>query len=134
MAPQKRTMGKRGWVKVGKVITKRSHPIPSVRVELARQTPSTKGRISRHPKVVLLKPTGRYMIISSAGHASIHDDFQVEKQDSTKDEFAMKLKHLTDEFHLRTKIRSYIFGQQQLLFVEFMKIWEEYLKHCESHA
>ena len=76
MAPQKGTMVKKKWVKVGQVILKKPHTMRSVGVPLASQMLSTNGGSIQHQQTNLPRATGHYMIAPNVNHTSIQDDLQ----------------------------------------------------------
>ena len=133
MAPQKGTMVKKKWVKVGQVILKKPHTMRSVGVPLASQTLSTNGGSIQHQQTNLPRATGRYMITPNVNHTSIQDDFQG-GNNSTNNELLNELNQVMQEMHNRTLMMSMLNEQQKALLAHYSKLWEEYLKNGELHA
>ena len=133
MAPQKGTMVKKKWVKVGQVILKKPHAMQSVGVPLASQMLSTDGGSIQHQQTNLPRATGRYMITPNVNHTSIQDDFKG-GNNSTNKELLNELNQVMQEMHNRTLMMSMLNEQQKALLAHYSKLWEEYLKNCELHA
>ena len=133
MAPQKGTMVKKKWVKIGQVILKKPHTMRSVGVPLASQMLSTDGGSIQHQQTNLPRATGCYMITPNVNHTSIQDDFQG-GNNSTNNELLNELNQVMQEMHNRTLMMSMLNEQQQALLAHYSKLWEEYLKNCELHA
>ena len=132
MAPQKRTMEQKRWIKVGKVALVKSHPNSSRSVRLVSQTPTTTVNTAKRFNVILpktLKPSNSYLHVMQAPI-----QLNIQKDVVTSQEMNDELKSLMDKFDKKARVVDHLLKEQQQILSQINSYWENYLENNELHA
>ena len=134
MAPQKRTMRNKRWIKVGKVALVKAHPNISVGARLVSQTPSTTVGSARKLCFILPKTQEHPNSHLHVMQAPIQLSNQEMENKYKNQEIPEELRQLMDAFDKKALAVNYLLQEQQAILSQINKYWENYLANSELHA
>ena len=129
MAPQKRTMDKKRWIKVGRVTLMKPHSNTSVHVRLVNQTPSTTMKAVKDSGITLPTIFENPSNPSHVMNASIQQSTKEMRSELINQGIPKEIVELMEICDKKALEISNLLQEQEVILSQISKYWEDYLKN-----